>query len=160
MRYERIDGARADLVVVCVDSRASRRAVRQTLAKDGPLYVLDLGNGAHSGQAVLGQIGTEKRRGKREPVDGHLDLPDPYTLLPELVAAGAEDDAPSCSLAEALERQELFVNDDVTRAAALILWNLLRRGRLEWHGAFVNSLTGRRSVVPVDAGVWATMGGK
>ena len=83
----------------------------------------------------------------------------PFTV-PELVAAGAEDDAPSCSLAEALERQELFVNDDVTRAAALILWNLLRRGRLEWHGAFVNSLTGRRSVVPVDAGVWATMGGK
>lgn len=87
-------------------------------------------------------------------------LPDPYTLLPELVDPRADTDtAPSCSLAEALERQELFVNDDVVRVAAQLLWQLLRHGRLEWHGAFVNTSSGTRRPVPVDQEIWAAMAG-
>jgi PRTRC genetic system ThiF family protein len=154
----------ANLTVVCVDSRAARREIRDRIARDtahnGLVYVLDLGNRAADGQALLGQIG--RGRNTKARAAGHIDLPDPYTLLPELVATkGREDTAPSCSLAEALARQELFVNDDVVRAGSLILWNLMRHGQIDWHGAFVNSKTGHRRPIAVDPEVWARMkGGK
>ncbi len=153
----------ADLSIVCVDSRSARRAIRQHVidatSRNGLAYVMDLGNRAADGQVILGQIG--RHRNAKPRAEGHLDLPDPYTLLPALVATSAEDTAPSCSLAEALQRQELFVNDDVTRAASQILWHLLRRGRLYWHGAFVNCNTGRRTPIAVDAAGWERMkGGK
>lgn len=146
------------IVISCVDTRESRRQIDNNLrrARNGA-YLLDLGNRAADGQAILGQYARPDHDEYRSSVPGHVDLPTPYTLLPELIADGAEDNAPSCSLAEALERQELFVNDDVTRAGSLILWNLLRRGRLAWHGAFTNCLTGRRSTIPVDPEVWKRM---
>jgi PRTRC genetic system ThiF family protein len=156
--------AAGDLNIVCVDSRASRREVREQVAVgtagNGLAYVMDLGNRAADGQVILGQIG--RHRNAKPRAEGHLDLPDPYTLLPALVATkGAEDTGPSCSLAEALQRQELFVNDDVTRAASQILWHLLRRGRLDWHGAFVNCNTGQRRPIAVDPELWERMkGGK
>ena len=143
---------RADLVIACVDSPKSRAEVRR-LIHSVP-YLLDLGNRAADGQALLGQI--LPARGK--DAVGRLDLPDPYKLLPELVnTQGKQDDAPSCSLAEALARQELFINDDVTRVASLILWNLLRHGQISWHGAFVNAASGRRAPIAVDPDVWARM---
>jgi PRTRC genetic system ThiF family protein len=155
-----------DLVVVCVDSRHARRAIHNSLrARWMNSYVLDLGNRASDGQVVLGQViarrhGERAREGKsrKETPPNHVDLPDPYQLLPELVNTKiAEDDTPSCSVAEALERQELFVNDDVVNSGAEILLNMLRHGQLEWHGAFTNSRTGKRQVINVDPALWKRM---
>jgi PRTRC genetic system ThiF family protein len=144
--------ARADLVIACVDSPKSRAEVRRQIYS-AP-YLLDLGNRAADGQALLGQV--LPARGK--DAAKRLDLPEPYKLLPELVSAkGKQDDAPSCSVAEALTRQELFINDDVTRVAGLILWNLLRHGQITWHGAFVNAASGHRRPIPVDPEVWKRM---
>lgn len=147
------------LVISCVDTRASRRELNIMMQRrSGARYLLDLGNRAADGQVLLGQYQHADQPEKYFRPPGHTDLPRPYDLLPELIdSTGAEDDTPSCSLAEALERQELFVNDDVTRAASLILWNLLRHGQISWHGAFVNCLTGRRSPLPVDPSVWDRM---
>lgn len=147
----RVDKCERTLVISCVDSPASRVQV-QMLARG--IYLLDLGNRAADGQALLGQIGGATKK----PLPGHVDLPHPYTILPELIdTAAPADDTPSCSLAEALERQELFINDDVTRAASLVLWNLLRHGQISWHGAFVNAAAGRRSPIAVDPEVWKRM---
>jgi PRTRC genetic system ThiF family protein len=148
------------LNIVCVDNRAARREIRQHVtaatARNGLSYVMDLGNRASDGQVILGQIGRHRNTTPRAA--GHVDLPDPYTLLPALVTTkGREDTAPSCSLAEALQRQELFVNDDVVRAGAVILWTLLRRGQIDWHGAFVNCGTGRRTPIAVDPAGWERM---
>lgn len=49
-----------------------------------------------------------------------------------------EDDAPSCSLAEALTRQDLFVNRAVSTFALDMLWRLFKDGGLKNHGAFIN----------------------
>ena len=150
-------GSGYDLVISCVDTTASRREIDSALrGQYKPAYLLDLGNRAADGQAILGQY-TGTSAVKKTPA-GTLWLPTPYELLPELVSTTTPtDDAPSCSLAEALERQELFVNDDVVRAGCLILWNLLRHGQISWHGAFVNCKTGRRSPLPVDPEVWKRM---
>ena len=48
----------------------------------------------------------------------YLRLPTVAELFPEIIdTRGREDNAPSCSLAEALERQELFVNQAVVTQA-------------------------------------------
>lgn len=81
---------------------------------------------------------------------GHVMLPDPYTVLPELVdLKGPENDTPSCGLAEALERKKLFVNQSVVTPALQILWQFFRYGQLDWHGAFVNLRAGSMRQLPV-----------
>lgn len=76
----------------------------------------------------------------------------PYATLPELIdTAAPEDDTPSCGLAEALARQELFVNQSIVTPALAILWEFFRHGRLTWHGAFVNLKNGNMRPVHVRA---------
>jgi hypothetical protein len=36
-----------------------------------------------------------------------------------------EDDTPSCSLAEALEKQDLFINSVLAQMGSSLLWNLI-----------------------------------
>ena len=113
------------ILITCVDSRKSRREIFKLRRKSRPsLYHIDCGNGSNYGQVILG--------------DGSPELPWPEQAAPELIAKGPEDDTPSCSMAEALERQELFVNDYAARIAGTLLWNLLRHGCTEIRGAYYN----------------------
>jgi PRTRC genetic system ThiF family protein len=129
----------ADIIIVCVDSAKARHSIAKTFKRhDCPLYLMDLGNRAADGQVLFGEL-----QEQRERPAGSARLPSPYEVLPELVDPTAtEDDTPSCGLAEALERQELFVNQSIVAPALHILWELFRYGRLTWHGAFVNLRTG------------------
>ncbi len=50
-------------------------------------------------------------------------------LYPEIVSSKRnEDDQPSCSAAEALTRQEPFINQNMAYQALAMLTHLLRRG--------------------------------
>ena len=148
--------AQPAIFIVCVDSKAARKSISEGLANRPNTYVLDLGNRAADGQVVLGQTpGTLKhdaalRAGIRFNPEGSTPLPYPYAMLPELVdTSEPEDDTPSCGLAEALARQELFVNQSVVTPALAILWEFFRHGRLTWHGAFVNLKAGSMRAIPV-----------
>ncbi|CAJ0717670.1 PRTRC system ThiF family protein [Ralstonia mannitolilytica] len=148
--------AQPAIFVVCVDSKAARKAISDGLAGRMKTYVLDLGNRASDGQVLFGQTpGTLKNdltfaAGQRFNSQGSTPLPYPYALLPELIdTAAPEDDTPSCGLAEALARQELFVNQSVVTPALAILWEFFRHGRLTWHGAFVNLKTGSMRPIAV-----------
>jgi PRTRC genetic system ThiF family protein len=130
------------LVVMCVDSAAARAKLVPLLRKTAG-YVLDLGNRASDGQVVFGC--------DRKSVAGSAPLRWPYDVLPELVDTSVpEDDTPSCGLAEALERQELFINQAIVTPALGILWEFFRHGQLTWCGAFVNLKTGHVRPLPVD----------
>jgi PRTRC genetic system ThiF family protein len=133
------DSHRYDIAIACVDSARTRHEVSRILTRQGVHYLMDLGNRAADGQVLFGELTDQPRL----VVPGHVRLPSPYTVLPELVDLSApEDDTPSCGLAEALERQELFVNQSIVTPALSILWEFFRHGRLTWHGAFVNLRTG------------------
>ena len=113
---------------------------------------MDLGNRATDGQFLIGC--PKPWWGK------HGDRP-PTVLeyFPELADETiAEDDAPSCSVAEALEKQSLFVNRVVASQALALLFDLLGRGSIGHAGAFINLASGQvmpialpRPVVPVAA---------
>lgn len=132
-----------DLIITCVDTASARRALGAAIA-DGdsrPDYWMDLGNRATDGQFIIGR---PKRRGGKD--DGRL--PTVLEYSPELADESvADDDAPSCSVAEALERQSLFVNRVVASHALALLFELLGRGSIGHVGAFINLASGQ--VVPI-----------
>ena len=55
-----------------------------------------------------------------------------------LLQSETEDDTPSCSLADALEKQDLFINSTLAQMGCSLLWNLFRNGLTENRGFFLN----------------------
>jgi len=145
----------SDLVISCVDTAAARVQIGAIAARMHAIYWLDLGNRADDGQVVLGIPPQDK---VHEAFT--CRLPTVLELFPELRAKKfkGDDAAPSCSLAQALERQHLFVNQAVATVALQLLWQIFRFGKTSWHGAFVNLATGRTAPLPVDPKAWARFG--
>ena len=133
-----------DVVATCVDSRQARADVYEATEAVRAAYALDLGNDSTTGQFALGTLGR-----------GHSShLPTAVEMWPEIAdptAAGPGDDGPSCSSEEAVRRQDPFVHDVLTSAAANTLWRLIRDGQIEHHGAFVNLVSGVTAPIPVPA---------
>ncbi len=150
-RIQRTTGYNTPTIVIsCVDSRRARVNIDKIFSHQ-PAYWMDLGNRTADGQVVLGQWAPHAKKEAR--------LPTVLELFPEVGDLTLpEDDAPSCSLAQALERQELFINQAVVTPALAILWTLFRFGRIAWHGAFVNLRSGRVQPLPVDPEAWARLG--
>jgi hypothetical protein len=55
-----------------------------------------------------------------------------------LTASQTNDNTPSCSLAEALTKQDLFINSALANVGASLLWQLFREGMLFNRGFFLN----------------------
>lgn len=136
-----------DLLISCVDTAAARRALGDAIAegRSSPRYWLDLGNRATDGQFILGC--PEPAYGKKVG-----RLPTVLEYFPEIADENiAEDDAPSCSVAEALERQSLFVNRVVASHALALLFDLLGRGSIGHAGAFINLASGQSLPIPLPS---------
>ncbi len=138
----------ADILVSCVDTASTRRALGAALgeARYKPAYWMDLGNRASDGQYLIGcpAPGAGKDHGR---------LPTVLEYFPELADDGIpDDDAPSCSVAEALERQSLFINRIVASHALALLFDLLGRGSIGHAGAFINLASGQVVPIPLPRG--------
>jgi len=140
----------AHIVVGCVDTRAARAAIRDAVGNWSTVsYWLDLGNNADSGQFILGEPLNERNRKAK------LRLRSAAELFPEIVDPNLDNDGePSCSSAEALERQEPFVNSTLAQHALALLARLFRYGHINYHGGFINLATGVTSVLRIDPQYW------
>jgi PRTRC genetic system ThiF family protein len=138
-----------DILIGCVDSRKSRSLLTSTSTYWNCHYWLDLGNNADSGQFILGQ--PQNARNKKSA----LRLPTVSELFPEIIdpKMDKKDKLPACSAIEALDRQEPFVNQTLAYQSLAMLARLFRYGRLSYHGAFINLLTGRTAAIPVRVAV-------
>ncbi len=155
-RYPDSHAGTAHIVISCVDTKAARRGIAKHIRgcnSYNPVYYwLDMGNNLVDGQVILGQPGYGRRLKKDEqPV-----LPAVTDLYPEIMDAGLpeDDDGPSCSLAEALERQDLFIGQSIATFGLQLLWSLFRNGGVDHHGYFVNLKAGRVTPLPVDPEAW------
>lgn len=156
---EKSSDIRADIIIGCVDNRKARAAIIAATGRSWgttSTYYLDIGNREHDGQVVLGEI--LPRGAKNTPER----LPHIADLYPEIIDESLDgaDDGPSCSLAEALEKQSLFINMTMANAAMSLLWNLLRYGQITHHGQFVNIKSGRSTPLSVDPEAWFRFGYK
>jgi len=137
----------ADILITCVDTASARRALGTELAKGGakPAYWMDLGNRAGDGQFIIGCPGRTVGRDPRH-------LPTVLEYFPEIADEDRPDDnAPSCSVAEALERQSLFVNRVLASHALALLFDLVGRGSISHAGAFINLASGHCAPIPLPA---------
>jgi PRTRC genetic system ThiF family protein len=152
------DDGEPDILVSCVDSRASRRVIHRSLSGSGTcrtVYWLDLGNTESTAQAILGE---PPSRPSERRVNA-LRLPCVTELFPELLDERIEDDnTPSCSVRMSLASQGLFVNDVVVRFAAQLLYELFSRGKIDAHGVVINLASKRTAPVDVNPDVWQRYG--
>src|SRR5579859_7998546 len=146
--HHRID--RADIVIGCVDTRAARAVLRDATAGTSEVdYWLDLGNNADSGQFILGEPLNQVNRRKRARLRSVAEF------FPAIVDRQLDDDGqPSCSAAEALERQEPFVNQTLAQHALALLGRLFRYGTISYHGGFVSLVSGACAPIRIEPKTW------
>ncbi len=117
-----------DVIISCVDTKQSRRDIKK-IAEKQRCYWLDTGNDVATGQVVLGCYSCNKEE----------HLPSVVEMFPEILDESIpEDNTPTCSLAEALESQDLFIGQSVATFALQMLWSLFRNGQVNHHGYFIN----------------------
>jgi len=145
----KLDGV--DIAIGCVDTRAARAAIAKCAEDWSEVdYWLDLGNNADSGQFVLGEPLNHRNRRHRLRLRTISEL-FPEVIQKELDAGGL----PSCSAAEALERQEPFVNPTLANHALALLARLFRYGVISYHGGFVGlSSLGGVQALRIDPKHW------
>lgn len=142
--------ANMDIIIGCVDTRKARKIISEPSYAHTVLW-LDFGNLKNSGQAIIGEICFDQKEKK---------LPNVADLFPEIVdfAADQDDSEPSCSLAESLARQSLFINRAVAIHGMQMLSDLFRNGKITYHGVFVNLQSGCTVPLAVDPKTWARYG--
>lgn len=143
------DSDHANITISCVDTAKARLLIRKgfngasnNYCNDEcrPYYWLDMGNLADRGQVVLGTIAKRKIEQPKKGKDCVDMLPD-VTELFDLKAIKEKDQGPSCSLAEALTKQDLFINSTIANLGMALLWKMFSLGVLDMHGAFLNLTT-------------------
>lgn len=141
---------RPDVVIGCVDTRAARAAIAKSVAGlSGTGYWLDIGNHATGGQFVLGEPQNDRNKRAR------LRLRTAAELYGELLDSDLDDDGePSCSVIEALDRQEPYVNSCLAQHVLSLLARLFRYGQISHHGGFVDVAGARCVPLPIDPLRW------
>lgn len=138
---------KASLFISCVDNVPARldiAAFLQRSAKAGryernrPVYWMDIGNSRQTGQAIISTVApvTQPKSEKYRTVEKLPFITEEFRAL--LEESDGRDDTPSCSLAEALQKQDLFINPALANLASSLLWQMFREGVLFYRGFFLN----------------------
>jgi PRTRC genetic system ThiF family protein len=146
-RFDRLpENAKATITITCVDNVKARFCVAEILKgkndyrnySNEPKYWLDCGNSQHTGQVLLSTVGNIRQPDskKYETVSNLPFITEEFGEL--LKQSEQEDETPSCSLAEALEKQDLYINSTLAQMGCSLLWNLFRNGLTEYRGFFLN----------------------
>lgn len=147
----------ANIIITCTDNVRSRlelwrylKEYRETSGSNdkSPIYWMDFGNAQAIGQVIIGTV----RNKIRQPVSNeYMPVPKMNVITEEVKYSTIteEDSGPSCSLAQALEKQDLFVNSMLAQVGCDILWRMFKEGRTLYRGAYVNLNTLRVNPIPV-----------
>lgn len=154
------DGAGASIYVSCTDTVSSRVEISEIVhqlnkkysyRRDRARYWLDLGNTRFSGQGILSTIGKIEQPTSKK-FKTFNSLPSVVEEYGEIMKSSEKrDDTPSCSLAESLLKQDLFINSTIAQLGASLLWNLLKYGMTEHRGFFLNLKNLKSSGIPVGS---------
>lgn len=140
---------KANIYISCVDTVSTRFDIANALQnctaysnweRSKSLYWLDIGNSQNTGQALLSTIG-EIKQPNSNLYRTVSNLPMITEEFSELLEGQTDTTEPSCSLAKALEKQDLFINSTLASMGASLLWKLFREGMTEQRGFFLNLKT-------------------
>lgn len=153
---EQTEYAKASIYISCTDSVAARfsiaEALQPFLKRDYhgcPKYWLDFGNSQFTGQAILSTVGKVKQptSNKFIPIAVLPFVTDEFGDLLRQSEVG--NNSPSCSMSEALEKQDLYINAALAQAGCSLLWSMLRNGKTPIRGFFLNLETFRMTPLPI-----------
>ena len=134
----------ANIIITCTDNVKSRLDIAGGLLNKPDkgydykklMYWLDFGNTVNSGQVILGTFGEiAQPKSKKYIPTGKLPC---VTERFDLTKVDEKNAGPSCSLAEAIEKQDLFINSTLANVGAKLLWKLFREGMTDQAGVFLN----------------------
>ena len=137
---------KSSIYLSCVDTVQARFGIADIVnvlyigreQRDSPKYWLDFGNSQYSGQVILSTIG-EIKQPDSEKYETVANLPMITDEFGDLLRQSEQtDDTPSCSLAEALEKQDLYINSALAQMGCSLLWSMFRNGMSEYRGFFLN----------------------
>ncbi len=138
----------ANITLTCIDTIKGRfeialllrdMAKKKMYYRDRPYYWMDFGNDRYTGQVVLSTVGTiEQPESNQFIAVGKLPFITEEFKNVLLAQTSNETNTPSCSLAEAVNKQDLFINPSMANLGASLLWSLFRGGKLENKGFFLN----------------------
>lgn len=149
------------LLITAVDTVSARNEIddflSQVMMNSDPdcngIYWLDTGNTRNTGQVVLGTAGSVEQPTETDTIE-YLPA---VTQLYDFSEVDEAEQGPSCSLAAALESQDLMINQMVSTCAMEILWQGFRQGYVTNHGAFIDIRAMKVSPLPVNPKVWKRM---
>ncbi len=140
------ENAMATIYISCVDNVAARFEIadilrslsRERMYRNHPKYWMDFGNSQCTGQVILSTIGNihQPHSEKYETVASLPFITDEFGGL--LQSSEDADNTPSCSLAEALDKQDLYINSSLAQMGCSLLWNMFRNAMTENRGFFFN----------------------
>jgi len=136
---------KANIYISCVDTASARFDIAKALEgfmvnnweRNKALYWMDIGNARNTGQAILSTIG-EIKQPSSKLYKTVSNLPMVTDEFRELLESQTDNNEPSCSLAEALEKQDFFINSTLANMGASLLWKLFREGMTQHRGFFLN----------------------
>jgi PRTRC genetic system ThiF family protein len=134
----------ANITLSCVDTIQSRFDIATVLRnldlknhRDRPTYWMDFGNSYNTGQVILSTV-----RDVEQPASKKFRTVAKLRFITDefkgLLMQQDDKSEPSCSLAEALDKQDLFINSAIANCGASLLWRLFRKGMTENRGFFLN----------------------
>ena len=133
----------ANITISCVDTAKARIQIGTILREESAgyddsksFYWLDFGNSQDTGQVILGTVNDAGLK----TVDQMFDL----SKIKE------KNQGPSCSLAEAIGKQDLFINSTLANLGCNLLWKLFTEGRINYHGLYLNLKNMQVRPIPVQ----------
>lgn len=139
----------ANITITCTDNIKSRldlwnilKAVPVSgyISHETPLYWMDFGNTQDTGQVILGTV-PKKIKQPESTLYETVESLKVITRYVKYAKVKEKDSGPSCSLAESLEKQDLFINSTLAQLGCNILWKMFRNGMIEYHGLYLNLST-------------------
>lgn len=136
-----------NILICCVDSVEARKKLhlkqikekksREKVVRDEETalqYIMDIGNDQNFGQVIMYNY---RVFNDESFPDTHLEkLSGFFDIFPD--AVDNKDRGPSCSLAEALRTQDLFINSTMAEHAAHLLYNMIRKGYINYNIIYSN----------------------
>lgn len=140
-RYNPISCDSANITMFCVDNVKSRKEyydLRKNIDDaetyypyTRPYFAIDGGNGKDFGQVVIS--------------DGK-DLKDPFQLFPEIESElnESEQGIVNCSYFESLEKQDLFINDEIALQMCKYIWEIFRDKEIKHNAVIINQTKNKK----------------
>lgn len=149
--------AKANILITCVDSANARILISKSFPAYGEKetrrnepnfhqkYWLDFGNQKKTAQVIIGSAGYIEQPESNEAISR---LQNVVQYFPQLKKIKEKDQGPSCSIAQALNKQDLFINSTIANHGMSLLWTMFTEGRILHQGCYLNLNTSNVNPLP------------